>query len=300
MQVHRRVRPAPSYRPTISQRGTGRRARRYRVPLDPVYTPPVSDTALLLLPGMSLNATLFPRFDVPTVAPDFNRSAPRPDRRMEPYLERVDELAAQQAWARAARRVIVGHSFGGMLALAWLLRHRCAGPARADGLLLVGTTAGPMFDAVRVRLVGAGAREWRVGIGPLLPLWNSAGVTRGVKRLLNGGTLASTDIDFQRLRLRGDLAVGLAGWRNTDWDARRAYRAAMEGFDVRPRLREIALPTIVLHGTRDRLFPTSAARTLAEGLPNAELRIVAGAGHVLPLTHGGTVIAAVGDLLSLP
>ena len=257
-------------------------------------------TALLLLPGMSLNATLFPQFDFPIVAAEFNRTAPPPERRMEPYLERVDELAAQPTWAGATRRVIVGHSFGGMLALAWLLRHACAGPARADGLVLVSTTAGPMFDAVRVRLAGAGPLEWRVGIGPLLPLWNNATVTRGVKRLLAGGTLATTDVDFHRLGLRGDLAVGLAGWRNTDWDARRAYRAAMEGFDVRRRLHEIAVPTIVLHGTRDRLFPSATALGLAAGLPNAQLRIIEGAGHVLPLTHGNAVISAVGDLLSRP
>jgi pimeloyl-ACP methyl ester carboxylesterase len=249
---------------------------------------------------MSLNATLFPHFAIPTVAADFNRSAPRSDRRMEPYLERVDELAAKPTWADAARRVVVGHSFGGMLALAWLLRHACAGPARADGLLLVSTTAGPMFDAVRIRLAGAGEREWRVGIGPLLPLWNSTTVTRGVKRLLSGGTLTTTDVDFQRLALRSDIAVGLAGWRNTSWDARRAYRSAMEGFDVRRRLGEIATPAIVLHGTRDRLFPASAARTLAAGLPNATLRIIEGAGHVLPLTHGAAVITAVDELLSKP
>jgi pimeloyl-ACP methyl ester carboxylesterase len=257
----------------------------------------VPPTALLLLPGMSLNATLFPRFDVPTVAAEFNRSAPPRERRMEPYLERVDELAAHPTWAGAARRIIVGHSFGGMLALAWLLRHACAGPARADGLVLVSTTAGPMFDAVRVRLAGAGQLEWRIGIGPLLPLWNSATVTRGVKRLLSGGTLATTDVDFQRLSLQGDLAVGLAGWRNTDWDARRAYRGAMEGFDVRHRLHDIVLPAIVLHGARDRLFPLGEARVLAAGLPQAELRIIQGAGHVLPLTHGDAVVAAVADLL---
>ncbi len=257
-------------------------------------------TALLLLPGMSLNATLFPRFNVPTVAAEFNRSAPPAERRMEPYLERVDALATQPTWVGADRRIVVGHSFGGMLALAWLLRHACAGPARADGLVLVSTTAGPMFDAVRVRLAGAGPLEWRVGIGPLLPLWNSTTVTRGVKRLLSGGSLTTTDVDFQRLVLRSDIAVGLAGWRNTSWDARRAYRGAMDGFDVRRRLKEIALPTIVLHGTRDRLFPCGTARALAAGLPRAELRIVEGAGHVLPLTHGDAVVTAVNDLLPRP
>jgi pimeloyl-ACP methyl ester carboxylesterase len=104
-------------------------------------------------------------------------------------------------------------------------------------------------------------------------------------------------VDFRTLRHRSDLAVGLAGWRNTDWRARMAYRQAMDGFDVRHRLPEIGVPTVVLHGTRDRLFPLQAARRLAEGLPNAELRVIPGAGHVLPLTHGESVLLAVRDLL---
>lgn len=254
------------------------------------------DTAVLALPGMALNATLFPTLPGATLAPDFNRFAPADGRGMAPYLDALDQLTTAAAWGGATRRVVVGHSFGGMLALAWLLRHGGDGLVPVNGLLLVGTTAGPMFDAVRVRLGGVGAREWRVGARSLLALWDRPAVARGVKRLLSHRT---TTVDFQALRHRGDLAVGLAGWRNTEWAARMAYRRAMEGFDVRGRLRDIPVPAIVLHGSRDRLFPLESARRLASGLPRAELRVIPGAGHVLPLTHGETVVAAVRDLLGV-
>lgn len=251
--------------------------------------------AVLLLPGMSLNATTFPALPVATLAPDFNRFAAVDGQGMQPYLDAVDRLASGPTWTDAAHRVVVGHSFGGMLALAWHLRHAGTGLSRADGLVLIGTTAGPMFDAVRVRVAGWGRRELRLSARPLVALWHGPAITRGFKRLVARETAA---VDFRALRHRGDLAVGLAGWRNTEWTARMAYRQAMDGFDVRARLREIEVPTVILHGTRDRLFPLDAARRLAQGLPNAELRVIPGAGHVLPLTHGETVVAAVRHVLN--
>jgi pimeloyl-ACP methyl ester carboxylesterase len=257
---------------------------------------PADRATVLALPGMSLNATTFPEFPGPTLAPDFNRFAPADHRGLPAYLDVVDRLSGEPAWRNAAHRIIVGHSFGGMLALGWWLRHRGSEPVRADGLVLIGTTAGPMFDAVRVRVAGLRGREWRVGVGPLVALWHRPAVTRGFKRLLSRNTRT---VDFRTLRHRGDLAVGIAGWKNTDWRARMAYRQAMDGFDVRARLEEITIPTIVLHGSRDRLFPLDGARRLADGLPHAELRVIPGAGHVLPLTHGETVLGAVRDLLSL-
>jgi pimeloyl-ACP methyl ester carboxylesterase len=92
--------------------------------------------------------------------------------------------------------------------------------------------------------------------------------------------------------------VGLAGWSATRWEARRAFRSAMDGFDVRDRLGGIAIPTIVLHVTRDCYFTVHTARSLSDGLPSGELRLIPEAGHVLPLTHGGAVVEAVSDLLT--
>ena len=49
--------------------------------------------------------------------------------------------------------------------------------------------------------------------------------------------------------------------------------------DLRPRLREISAPTLVVCGERDRVnLPLS--RELADGIANAELRIIPGAGHL--------------------
>jgi pimeloyl-ACP methyl ester carboxylesterase len=265
---------------------------------------PPSGWVALLLPGMTLNATIFPDLGIPSVAPDFNNLTLGQDGScrelvddgMAVYARLLDELLlADERWA-AGRRMVVAHSFGGMLALRWLLEHRCTGLAEVAGLVLVATTAGPMFDRVTLRLLGVQDLQLRLGVRFLMQLWNRPAVTRLIKQLTSGGNLEATAVDFRALGITSDLELDIAGWRNTDWRAMRSYRLALAGFDVRERLAEIRVPTVVLHGTEDSLFEPEVARELARGLPHAELRLVPGAGHALTLTHGTAVINAVRDL----
>ena len=248
------------------------------------------DAALLLLPGMALNATIFPAFAVPTTAPDFSSGPGAPGAGFAAYRAALDRLTDTDAWRTASRRIVVGHSFGGMLALSWLLADGGTGRPLINGLVLIATTAGPMYDAATVRF-----GPLRIPTRPLMALWNHPVVTAGAKLLLGAGR--TSDVDFQRYRRRSEIAVGLAGWRLTSVAGRRAYRAAMTGFDVRDRLGQMRVPTIVLHGTRDTYFRTPVAEALARGLPEAELRLVRGARHVLPITHPEPVERAVADLI---
>lgn len=248
---------------------------------------------------MGLNATIFPDLDVPTLDVDFTRWVPTTmDRQagavMASYVEELDRRLEVTAWRDAGRRIVIAHSFGGMLALAWWLHHGGAGPSRIDGLVLIGTTAGPMFDVVQTRLFRLGTGDVRLPVTPFMGLWNTPALTRALHRLL-GGRNEPERVDFRTLRHHGDLAVGLASWRGTDWRARRAHRLAMWGFDVRNQLRDVTVPTVVLHGSRDRLFTTDTAADLAHRLPGAEFRLIEDAGHLLPLTHGEEVQRAVQD-----
>src|SRR5690606_15883400 len=47
-------------------------------------------------------------------------------------------------------------------------------------------------------------------------------------------------------------------------------------------LENIAVPTVVLHGADDPLVPVESAHTIANRIPEADLRIVEGWGHDLP------------------
>lgn len=54
------------------------------------------------------------------------------------------------------------------------------------------------------------------------------------------------------------------------------------GEDLRPRLGEITAPTLVVHGTDDRLFPAAHGQALAREIPDAELLLLDRVGHEVP------------------
>lgn len=56
---------------------------------------------------------------------------------------------------------------------------------------------------------------------------------------------------------------------------------ACDAFDVTPRLPELLVPLLALTGERDVMTPPKYARFLADRVPQGELRIVPGAGHLV-------------------
>ncbi|ELY55768.1 alpha/beta fold hydrolase [Natronolimnohabitans innermongolicus] len=72
-------------------------------------------------------------------------------------------------------------------------------------------------------------------------------------------------------------------WRleqDADDPAREAQAAAVLGFDVSDRLDGIRVPTLVLHGTEDRVVPFENGLLLEEAIPNARLERVEGGSHL--------------------
>jgi pimeloyl-ACP methyl ester carboxylesterase len=76
--------------------------------------------------------------------------------------------------------------------------------------------------------------------------------------------------------VRADLHAGTPQARH----AQRRQRQAVQGFDTCDRLARIDAPTLILHGTVDRVIDPENARILAERIPHAELVMLEGAGHV--------------------
>jgi pimeloyl-ACP methyl ester carboxylesterase len=60
-----------------------------------------------------------------------------------------------------------------------------------------------------------------------------------------------------------------------------------------PALRRITAPTVVIHGTADRLVRSSGGRATAKAIPGAKLVKVEGMGHDLPRGAWDQIIAAI-------
>jgi pimeloyl-ACP methyl ester carboxylesterase len=62
----------------------------------------------------------------------------------------------------------------------------------------------------------------------------------------------------------------------------RQLGAVLASGDRTAQLRRITAPTLVVHGTRDKLVSPSGGRATARAIPNAELMTIEGMGHDLP------------------
>ncbi|GAA2839430.1 alpha/beta hydrolase [Kitasatospora paracochleata] len=81
--------------------------------------------------------------------------------------------------------------------------------------------------------------------------------------------------------------------RARDFAAARNHDVLPEGRLPRASLSSIAVPTLVIHGTADPLFPLRHGEALAERIPGAELLVLTDAGHGVERADWETVVRAV-------
>jgi len=71
---------------------------------------------------------------------------------------------------------------------------------------------------------------------------------------------------------------------------------ASEGFDAIGKLHQIAAPTLVMHGKKDRLAPYVMALDMQERIPHSQMRTFDG-GHWFPFLHPKEFTATVNEFL---
>jgi proline iminopeptidase len=168
---------------------------------------------------------------------------------------------------------VLGHSFGGHVALEYVLRY----PERVSRLVLLDT---------------AGDARWSQENGPeVLAGRGFSPKTVAVARRFYSGRVARKDFPraamrlmsaydhrFSVLRLAREMIEG--GWRTKMRPEALIFGGQMmRGWSVMDRLGEIAVPTLVIAGHDDFLFPPESQALLAAGIQDAQLRIIERAGH---------------------
>lgn len=88
----------------------------------------------------------------------------------------------------------------------------------------------------------------------------------------------SREAQKESLALRRQQIVALPsqGFEQLD-----GLMASLEGIDMRPHLKRIKCPTLVVATEEDRVFPLPHARALADGIEGAILEVVTDSGHAL-------------------
>ena len=156
---------------------------------------------------------------------------------------------------------LVGLSYGGMHAMHTALRH----PHRVNRLVLADTSA-------RFGTNGTTADEWiSTRMEPLDRGETPADAAEGIIDAITAVTLTG--------RIR-DEVIGAFG--RIPVDGFRASVRCLPTHDVLDRLHEIPHPTRVIVGELDEETPISYAQLIADGIPDSDLCILAGVGHLSP------------------
>ncbi|MDG7006893.1 MAG: alpha/beta fold hydrolase [Nitrososphaerota archaeon] len=74
-------------------------------------------------------------------------------------------------------------------------------------------------------------------------------------------------------------------------------RDASKGFDATPRLKEIVVPTLILHGTKDRIVPFALALEMHAGIAGSKLQRFEG-GHLQVFSKPSGLAASVVEFLA--
>jgi 3-oxoadipate enol-lactonase len=154
--------------------------------------------------------------------------------------------------------VWIGVSMGGMVGQEVALRH----PALVGALVLAHTTSGYPEAAREV---------WRQRIVTVREQGIEAIADAVMGRYFHEGFRAAHPATVARFRQR--LVT-------TDVQGYVGCCAAVGGVDTTARLGQIAAPTLVLAGELDQGTPVEMARTLADGIPDARLQVLADASHL--------------------
>jgi pimeloyl-ACP methyl ester carboxylesterase len=72
---------------------------------------------------------------------------------------------------------------------------------------------------------------------------------------------------------------------------------ACDGLDVMDHLTGIQIPALIICGAEDRMTPVKYSQYLAEQIPNATLKVVEEAGHMVMLERPTIVAKAMGEFV---
>jgi len=195
---------------------------------------------------------------------------------------KLSDMAADAAGLLDALRIpaahIVGASMGGMIAQTFAIEH----PDKTLSLCSIMSTTGDTA-------VGQPASEALELLISVPPQTVEEAADRAVlaAKVIGGKRYP---IDEERVRARA-----AEGWNRNHDDVGMARQlvAIMASGDRTPGLREVTVPTLVIHGVDDPLVTPSGGEATAKAIPGAELLNLEGMGHDLPMPLWPRIVDAI-------
>ncbi len=201
-------------------------------------------------------------------------------------VEDIEALRQELGFEQIA---VLGHSFGGFIALSYALAH----PSSVSRLII--SCSAPSYD------IGAEVEEQ-------LAAFNDPQLAAAFAR----ENEIQSDEDMRAV-IFDELPFYFATYPDEirrvaeDWANRTRYSAALSSwwsvnqmplYDVRPRLGELRIPTLILSGRHDRVCSLNQAQIMEQGIPGARLVVFEKSGHMPQMEETARYTQTVGDFLA--
>jgi proline iminopeptidase len=201
----------------------------------------------------------------------------------------VEDVEALRRALGFDQMAVLGHSFGGFIALSYALAY----PSAVSHLIV--SCSAPSHD------IGAEVEAQLAAFG-----------SPQVEAAFARENEMQSDEDMQAIIL-DELPFYFASYPDhikqmaEDWAKRTRYSAALSSwwgvhqmplYDVRPRLGELQMPTLILAGRHDRVCSLNQARIMQQGIPGARLVIFEESGHMPQMEESARYIQVVQDFLT--
>jgi pimeloyl-ACP methyl ester carboxylesterase len=208
------------------------------------------------------------------------------DRQLQAVRELIERL-------HLGRPILVGHSYGGAISLAYAERHH----SEVRGLVLVDAAATCTHNSAFAR-----GQARFVKFLELPVISQVADVTFSqLLRTASADPAESEAFSPNPVNPRHHQRVLSINLKHGNLEAYSGEVVAANGVieGVNRGLRDIHVPAVVVQGAQDKLVKPECGRRLAASLPGARLQMVQG-GHMVPYTHPAAVAAAVEAVGKMP
>jgi proline iminopeptidase len=195
----------------------------------------------------------------------------------------LDDLDRVRQHFRLDSVVLLGHSWGAVLALEYALRH----PTRVSYLILMNPAPASAADLaafrkIYVEKIGADMDRQRAIVASAAYQAGNPEAVMARYRIHFKPSLARTE-DYERLMATMQAAFtrqGSEGIVKARAVEDRLMRDTWEipGYDLVPKLRSLRIPTLVIAGDHD-FFPIEVAAHIADALPSGQLVTMKNCGH---------------------
>jgi proline iminopeptidase len=195
----------------------------------------------------------------------------------------IDDIDRVRRHFHLESPVVLGHSWGTVLALEYALRH----PTAVSRLILMNPAPASAADrgllgAAYVKKLGADLDRQRAIMKTTAYQEGDPDTVAARYRIHFQAAFArAADYETMMSRMKaGFVRQGKAGILKARAVEDRLMRDSwdLDGYDLMPKLRTLRLPTLVIYGDRD-FIPREIADHIAGAIPNARLVMVTDCGH---------------------